>query len=326
MARRRLADEPTSRLAVWARRCAFFSLVATLLAIVIVRSGLLEIVPALATFGGALVFAVFGIVLALGAFIVIWREGTGGGGYAFTALAIGVLLLAYPAYLGVRAYRLPMINDITTDPLDPPRFDVLARLRPRGTVDYAGLYAAEQQRAAYPDIEPLERVGDRASGLRRRARGHHQAQMARRGRAPAAGRPPRRPDRGGGAHRHHGLPRRRRGARPHRRATARVIDVRSASRYGRHDFGANAARIRSLLEDIERRRSTRAPSQQERLQRQKKPPAKAAQPSRGQPAQAVAARNRGRAVGRDRAARHQVLQMRQHRHAGRLVSRGSRLT
>jgi uncharacterized protein YecE (DUF72 family) len=31
------------------------------------------------------------------------------------------------------------------------------------------------------------------------------------------------------------------------------IDVRSASRYGRHDFGTNAARIRSLLEDIDDR-------------------------------------------------------------------------
>src|SRR5262245_49037577 len=156
MARRRLADAQTSRLAVWARRFAFFSLVATLLAILIVRTGLLEIEPALATFGGALVLAVIGIVLALAAFIVIWREGLGGGGYAFTALAIGLLLLGYPAYLGTRAYRLPMINDITTDSINPPRFDVVARLRPRGTVDYAGLYAAEQQRQFYPDIEPLE--------------------------------------------------------------------------------------------------------------------------------------------------------------------------
>ena len=56
------------------------SLVATLMAILIVRMGLLEILPALATFGGALVFAVFGIVLALGAFIVIWRQGIAGGG------------------------------------------------------------------------------------------------------------------------------------------------------------------------------------------------------------------------------------------------------
>jgi uncharacterized protein (DUF1499 family) len=29
------------------------------------------------------------------------------------------------------------------------------------------------------------------------------------------------------------------------------IDVRSASRYGKHDLGSNAARVRSLLEDID---------------------------------------------------------------------------
>ena len=29
------------------------------------------------------------------------------------------------------------------------------------------------------------------------------------------------------------------------------VDLRSASRYGLHDFGANAARVRALLEDID---------------------------------------------------------------------------
>ena len=42
MAIRRIADQPTSRLAIWARRIALFSLAATLLAIVIVRSGMLR--------------------------------------------------------------------------------------------------------------------------------------------------------------------------------------------------------------------------------------------------------------------------------------------
>ena len=155
MARRRFADEPTSRLAIWARRCAFFALAATVLSVLIVRSGILELEPALATFAGALVVAVIGVVLAFGAFVVIWKDGINGMGYAFAAIGIGAALIAYPAYLGYRATQLPMINDITTDALDPPRFDVLARLRPRGTVEYAGLYAAELQRKAYPDIEPL---------------------------------------------------------------------------------------------------------------------------------------------------------------------------
>ena len=55
-----IADEPTSRLAIWARRLALFSLAVTVLSIVIVRSGLLEIVPALATFAAALMFAALG--------------------------------------------------------------------------------------------------------------------------------------------------------------------------------------------------------------------------------------------------------------------------
>ncbi len=52
------------------------------------------------------------------------------------------------------------IYDITTDPIDPPRYEALARVRPRDAnpVAYAGLYAAEQQREAYPDIGPLGTV------------------------------------------------------------------------------------------------------------------------------------------------------------------------
>ena len=42
-----------------------FALAASLLAVIIVRSGLLEILPALATFGGALVIAVVALLLAL---------------------------------------------------------------------------------------------------------------------------------------------------------------------------------------------------------------------------------------------------------------------
>src|SRR5688572_9096598 len=248
MARRRIADEPTSRLAIWARRCAFFSLMATILSIVIVRSGILEPIPALATFGGALMFAVLGIVLAFGAFIVVWTDGIDGVGYAFAAIAIGVFLLAYPAYLGVRAYRLPMINDITTDPINPPRFDVLSRLRPRGTVDYAGLYAAEQQRIAYPDIEPLavsatpqiayEEAVKLINKRKWRIVTERSPQAGRRdGQIEAVARTPIMGFRDDVV------------VRIKADADGAVVDVRSASRYGRHDLGANASRIRGLLEE-----------------------------------------------------------------------------
>src|SRR6188474_184074 len=279
MAHRRFAEQPTSRLAIWARRCAFFALAATVLSVLIVRSGILELVPALATFAGALVFAVIGMVLAFGAFIVVWKDGIGGMGHAFGAIGIGLALIAYPAYLGYRATKLPMINDITTDALDPPRFDVLARLRPRGTVEYAGLYAAELQRRAYPDIEPLS-----VKASPRAAYDAAMAVMVRRKWRVVVDRPPQPPRRDGVIE-----------------AVARTaimgfrddvslrvrpeddgarIDVRSASRYGRHDFGANASRIRSLLEDIEERISTADEKAARAAKPPPKPPVKDAKPPR----------------------------------------------
>src|ERR1700731_4777444 len=113
MGRRRTIEEPPSRLAIWARRLALFSLAATLIAVVIVRSGALDIVPALSTLAGALVLAVVAIQLAFAAGVPIWREGIGGIGEAVTGLIVGAALIAYPLYLGVKAYRLPAIYDVT---------------------------------------------------------------------------------------------------------------------------------------------------------------------------------------------------------------------
>src|SRR5262249_701329 len=106
MLRRYIAEQPTSRLAIWARRTALFSLIATTLAITIVRLGLLEFRgPALATVGGALAFSVIALLLAFAAFVVIWREGLIGIGYSLTAIGISAALLAYPSYLAVTSYR-----------------------------------------------------------------------------------------------------------------------------------------------------------------------------------------------------------------------------
>jgi Protein of unknown function (DUF1499) len=252
VARRHIHSEPTSRLAIWARRIAGFAFAATFLAVIIVRSGLLEIQPALATFAGALGIAVIALLVAFAAFVVIWMEGLAGIGAALSAMFISLALLAYPAYLGLKAYRLPWIYDITTDPIDPPRYEALARLRPRDAnpILYAGLYAAEQQRTAYPDIGPL---GTNATAL-----AAYDAALAvvnkRRWRVVDARGP---------------QPGRREG---HIEAVARTpimgfrddvvirvraepdgarIDARSSSRYGSFDFGTNASRIRGLINDVE---------------------------------------------------------------------------
>src|SRR5712671_2736458 len=152
-------SEPVSSLATWSRNLDVFSVVAVLVSILIVRFGFLEMKPALATFFGALGIAGLSILVGLGAFASIWQNGSRGMSRILLAPLIDAIVLAYPAYLGLQYRKLPPIHDITTDVLDPPRFEALARLRVgdgTNTAVYAGLYSAEQQRLYYPDIETVE--------------------------------------------------------------------------------------------------------------------------------------------------------------------------
>lgn len=245
-------SEPFSALATWARRLALFSAVATLVSVMVVRFGFLEIKPALATFFGALACAGLSILVALAGLVVLWREGSRGIGRILTALLLDVMILAYPAYLALQYRSLPAIHDITTDPINPPQFEELARLRGTdgaNTAVYAGLYSAEQQRVAYPEIEPvdLDMTAKQAFDIVRRL-------VTRRKWLVIDEHAPQSPRQNG-----------------HIEAVAKTpimgfredvairiapdgdgsrVDIRSASRYFEHDLGSNAARISSLIDDI----------------------------------------------------------------------------
>ncbi|MCK1737984.1 DUF1499 domain-containing protein [Bradyrhizobium sp. 138] len=152
-------SEPVSSLASWARNLAVFAVVAVVVSVIIVRFDFLEPKPALATFFGGLAIAGLSILFGLAGFAAIWQNGSRGMARILLALLIDGAILAYPAYLALQYRKLPAIYDITTNPIDPPRFEALARLRTgegTNTAVYAGLYSAEQQRHFYPDIEPVE--------------------------------------------------------------------------------------------------------------------------------------------------------------------------
>ncbi|WP_184256079.1 DUF1499 domain-containing protein [Rhodopseudomonas rhenobacensis] len=244
--------EPVSNLALWARRLAVFSAVATLTSIGIVRFGFLEVKPALAAFFAALGIAGLSILVALAGFVAIWQNGSRGMSAILLALAIDVAILAYPAYLGLQYRKLPPIHDITTDSIDPPKFEALARLRlgdGANTAVYAGLYSAEQQRAAWPEIEtvqldvPVQKAYDLTLEL-----------VTKRKWRIVDARAPQPPRREGKIE-----------------AVARTlimgfredvairvlpdgdgarVDIRSSSRYFESDLGSNAARISKLIADI----------------------------------------------------------------------------
>lgn len=244
-------SEPVSSLASWARNLAVFSVVAVLVSILIVRFGFLEMKPALATFFGALGCAGLSILVSFAAFAAIWQNGSRGMSRILLALLIDAVVLAYPAYLALQYRKLPPIHDITTDPIDPPRFEALARLRTgEGTnpAVYAGLYSAEQQRLAYPDIETVEldisaqRAFEAVMRLVTKRKwlviDERAPQPRGIGRIEAVARTPIMgfredvsirvtPD-GDGSR----------------------VDIRSASRYFESDLGSNAARISKLIDDI----------------------------------------------------------------------------
>lgn len=77
--------------------------------------------------------------------------------YAIFGLLLGAFAFVPPWLLVRKARSLPAIHDISTDTIDPPQFRAVLPLRakaPNSPV-YGGAEIAAKQHAAYPDIQPL---------------------------------------------------------------------------------------------------------------------------------------------------------------------------
>jgi len=255
MARRIYAPyhmEPISALASWARHLAVFSLVATIVSVIVVRFGFLDFKPALATFFGALACAGLSILVGLAGFAAIWQNGSRGLGRILLAFVIDAALLAYPAYLAWQYRKLPAIYDITARRSHHDHAGAVAQLRMGDGANpavYAGLYSAERQRVAYPDIEPVSldvpvqkayeialHIVNRRKWLVIDERAPQPPQRI--GRIEAVARTPIMGFREDVA------------IRIAPDGDASRVDIRSSSRYFGHDLGSNAARIAKLTEDL----------------------------------------------------------------------------
>jgi uncharacterized protein (DUF1499 family) len=98
------------------------------------------------------------IVIALvGAWIT--RPGTPSRGFALALAGVAIAAAAFcvPFAMLQSAKTLPPIHDITTDMENPPRFVAIIPLRAGSPnpVEYQGESIAQQQRKAYPDIQPV---------------------------------------------------------------------------------------------------------------------------------------------------------------------------
>lgn len=156
--RRLIVEDPMSRLATWSQRIGWLALAVFLLAGALVRLRRVELEPGLVALAAACGVAGLAVLLALAAFARIWVEGHRGFGRAVGGLLLGVLVLAYPAWLAVATLAGPSMLDVTTDAAEAPSFSAsraatLARDGWRPAAPPAGLRAS--QRAAAPRLEGL---------------------------------------------------------------------------------------------------------------------------------------------------------------------------
>lgn len=156
-------------------------------------------------------------------------------GWFWAALAAVLLLAGAPVMM--RLFALPSINDITTDTADPPAFTV------QGAPAYPPHFAA-QQHAAYPAVVPAMLSADPATAFDR--------VLAAAG---ALGWEITASDRPAGRIEATVTTRWWRFTddivvRIRPTAEGSRTDIRSRSRLGSHDFGANAARITAFLDHL----------------------------------------------------------------------------
>ncbi|MBF9231895.1 DUF1499 domain-containing protein [Microvirga alba] len=246
-----IIEEPFSRPAKWSPMLAWFALVVSVMAAALIRWNRIDYPAGFVALGSGLLVAFIAVGLSLVAFIRIWQEGRRGLGKAIRGLLIAALVLAYPGWMAVKAVTLPPINDISTDTDNPPAFSRSraalearnGRVPPDATPE-----ARERQREAYVQIAPLnlDVDPDEAFALVREAATNLGWQVIEA--LPPGGR----------------IGTGRLDAIGHSfllnlpdditvrirpRADGARIDIRSASRIGTHDLGANAARIRAFLEE-----------------------------------------------------------------------------
>lgn len=192
------------------------------------------------------------LLLAMVGGYVVWRTGAAGTGNIAAGLFVSLGILLAPPLILQAASDMPQINDVTTDFERPPPFQSVSGLRSHGAnpVAYPGASYAAKQREYYPDLKPMfiNRRSAETFALVVDAFKRQNLTIVREDPPTEDG-----------------------GEPGFLEATDRTlifgfyddvavrvsangegarIDMRSASRFGRHDLGQNAKRMRTLMRQV----------------------------------------------------------------------------
>jgi glycerol-3-phosphate acyltransferase PlsY len=254
-----LVPEPMAR---WSYRLGLFALALAVTTFLLHRVGQMSTPVALNAGALSLAVGALAVLCGLWAGGSIWFRGRAGAVATAVGMLAGVLPWLVPAAAVPNVLAHPALREVSTDTVSPPVFVTLAKQRGPGAnpAAWSGARTAQIQAAAYPDLRTLvverslEEVFDLAVWTVRGRRGLGWRVVVED--QPVGGRP--------------GLI----------EATERTlvtgfvddiairvsgrdgearVDVRSASRYGQHDLGANATRVRRFMRELQARLESTTP-------------------------------------------------------------------
>ncbi|MFZ5862628.1 MAG: DUF1499 domain-containing protein [Nitrospirota bacterium] len=238
-----MSGRPSSWFAKWGFLVALASAVACALAGFGARADLWTFGAGFRVLGWAVAGALIGAVLSLIGVFATRGGKKRGRASAILGVLIGLAAAGLPAWQLVQARSLPAIHDITTDLENPPSFSAVVPLR-RGApnaVEYAGTPVADQQRRAYPDIGPLTLAMPVTQAFDRALEAVRDMEWEIIDANPAHGRIEATATTFWFGFKDDVV------VRVSATESGSRIDVRSLSRVGRSDVGANARRIRGYL-------------------------------------------------------------------------------
>lgn len=238
-----------SRLATWGLRLGLVALGLFVLAVLANRFGIVSFKIVIPVLGLCALIGAAAVIVSAAGILRTLSSGRSGTRLAILGLVLGLGVAAPLGQSIVVGAKLPRIHDISTDLANPPSFNAI--IAARGDASNALDRAkpenlAELQRAAYPDIAPLilpdhpGKVFEAAEALARKHGWEIAATLPETGMIEATATTKllnfkddvviRISEKDGGS----------------------IVDMRSVSRVGESDLGANANRIRTFLYDLKK--------------------------------------------------------------------------
>lgn len=153
-------DERVSNSAIWCQRIALFLLPYFLMLIVLYRVGQLQVDQLYVLLGAGFLLAITSLILAFRAITELWEKGYRGGSKMIRGLIITIFLLMPFGYSAFLSLQLPLLNDVSTDAIDPPSFTSAVEIRKAITDDNVNQiedYDSDhviQILTAYPALQP----------------------------------------------------------------------------------------------------------------------------------------------------------------------------